>query len=80
MDGCTVNWFPYTARDPIPLRAVAAGQMANGDTVYVTKFDYVHNGNSRNFPGHYVEGAAETVADYGGSARRSTTMMMMVVL
>ena len=80
MEGCTIYWFPYTAREPIPPRAVTAGQMANGDTVYVTKFDYMYNGQPKNFPGHYVEGAAETVAGFAGVACRSSTMMMMVVL
>ena len=80
MEGCTVYWFPYTAHDPIPPRAVTAGQMANGDTVYVTKFDYVYNNHSKHFTGHYVEEAADTVAEYAGGVLRSTTMMMMVVL
>ena len=80
MEGCTIYWFPYTARDPIPPRSVTAGKMANGDTVYVTKFDYLYNGQPKNFPGHYVEGAADTVAEFAGGDRRSTTMMMMVIL
>ena len=80
VEGCTIYWFPYTARDPIPPRAVTAGQMKNGDTVYVTYFDYVYNNNPTHFPGHYVEGAADTVAEYAGAPRRSTTMRMMVVL
>ena len=80
MEGCTIYWFPYTARDPIPSRAVTAGQMDNGDTVYVTYFDYLYNGQPKNFPGHYVEGAADTVAEFAGGPRRSTTMRMMVVL
>ena len=80
MEGCVIYWVPYTARDRVPPRAVTAGQMASGVMVYVTKFDFIHNNKRKNVPGHYVEGAADTVGEYGGVARRSNTMMMMVVL
>ena len=52
-EGCTIFWVLYIARDPIPPRAVTAGQTANGDRVFVTKF-YIGAYRS----GHYVEGAA----------------------
>ena len=78
-EGCTIHWVPYIARDPIPHRAVTAGHMANGDTVYVSKFE-VGNGPLSGLPGHYVEGAENTVSEYMNVPRRSTTMMMMVVL
>ena len=74
-EGCTIVWVPYIARDPIPPRAALTGHMANGDRVYVTKFDY----NEENLAGHYVEGAENTVGAHAG-IRRSNTMMMMVVL
>ena len=79
MEDCTIFWVPYTAHDPIPPRAVMAGNMANGDIVYVTKFCF-------NFPpiiclpGHYVEGADNTFNQFDNVVRRFTTMMMMVVL
>ena len=79
MEDCTVFWVPYTAGHPIHPRAVIGGHMANGDVVYVTKFDF-------NYPpvlslaGHYVEGAADTVATAGGVARKTSTMMMLIVL
>ena len=76
MEDCTIFWVPYIARDPIHPRSVTAGYMANGDVVYVTKFD--HNGNG--LAGHYVEGGDHVIGCYHGSAWTSTTMMMMVVL
>ena len=78
-EGCTIHWVPYVARDPIPPRAVTAGHMANGDTVYVSKFEF-GNGPLSSVPGHYVASAENTVSEYMGVPRRSTTMMMMVVL
>ena len=79
MEGCTIFWVPYTARDPIPHRAVTAGSMANGDRVYVTKFGY-NNSLILTLAGHYVEGADATVSPLGWATRRSSTMMMMVIL
>ena len=78
-EGCTIHWVPYIARDPIPPRAVTAGQMANGDRVYVSQFE-VGNGPLSGLPGHYLEGAENTVSQYAKVPRRSTTMMMMVIL
>ena len=79
-EGCTIFWVSYIARDPIPPRAVISGRMANGDRVYVTKFDYNYP-PVQSLSGHYVEGAANTFAPYGwGVTRHSSTMMMMVVL
>ena len=78
-EGCTVFWVPYTVGHPINPRSVTGGHMANGDVVYVTKFDY-------NLPpvislaGHYVEDADHTVATAGGVARTSSSMMMLIVL
>ena len=78
-EGCTVFWIPYVVRDPIHPRSVIAGHMANGDEVYVTKFNY-------NYPliislaGHYVEGADFTTAPAGGVARHSCNMMTLIVL
>ena len=76
MEGCTIFWVPYTARDLIPLRAVVVGHMSDGNTVYVTKFKY----NSISLPGHYEEGAAHTVTTFSYGFRTSATMEMMVVL
>ena len=78
-EGCTVFWVPYIARNPIPPRAVITGHMANGDRVYVTKFDY-NQPPVNSLAGHYVEGAENTFSDYGGGTRRSSAMMIMVVL
>ena len=67
------------ARDPIHPRSVIAGHMANGDEVYVTKFNY-------NYPpiislaGQYVEGADFTTAPAGGVTRHSRIIMMLIVL
>ena len=82
MEGCTVFWVPYTAGDPINPTAVIGGHMANGSVVYVTKFDY-YNPNRpsvKSLVGHYVEGAAFTIGRLRGTTRRSSTMMMLVVL
>ena len=76
---CTIFWVPYIARDPIPPRAVITGHMANGDRVYVTKFDY-NQPPVQSLAGHYVEGAENTFADHAGGNRSSSAMMMMVVL
>ena len=79
IEGCTVFWVYYTAGDLINPRAVIAGHMANGDAVYVTKFNY-------NMPpmfslsGHYVEGAHHTFGTHKGTFQSSTSMMMLVVL
>ena len=79
MEDCIVFWVPYIAGHPINPISVIGGHMANGDVVYVTKFDY-------NYPpvislaGHYVEGADHTVATAGGVAWSSSTMMMLIVL
>ena len=79
MEGCAIFWVHYVARDPIPPKAVTAGHKENGDSVYVTKFDYNHP-PLFTLPGHYVEGAEDAVTTFAGIARRSTTMMMIVVL
>ena len=79
MEDCTTYWVTYVARDPLPPRAVTAGHMANGDRVYVSKFD-VGNGELMGLPGHYVAGAENTVTEYKAVARRSNIMMIMVVL
>ena len=71
-EGCTIFWVPYIARDPIPPRAVVAGQTANGDRVFVTKFNFRS--------GHYVEGAADSISPYLGHFLHSNIMMVMVVL
>ena len=60
---CTIFWVPYIARDPIPPRAVIIGHMANGDRVYVTKFDY-NQPPVQSLAGHYVEGAENTFAEH----------------
>ena len=79
VEDCVVFWVPYTAGNPINPRPVIGGHMANGDTVYVTKFDY-------NFPlvlslvGHYVEGADHTISLAGSVIQSSSTMMMLTVL
>ena len=78
-EGCTIFWVPYVARDPIPPRAVITGRMANGDRVYVTKFDY-NQPPVQSLAGHYVEGAGNTFVDHAGGTRSSSAMMMMVVL
>ena len=78
VEGCTIFWVPYTARDPVPPRAVKAGHMVNGDIVYVTKFSLVPP--AKLLVGHYVAGAENTVSQHLGVVQRSTTMMMMVVL
>ena len=79
MEGCTVFWVPYTARDPIHPRAVIAGHMVNGDTVHVTKF-----GDNRpslySMAGSYVEGANHTIGSQSGTFQTSPSMMMLVVL
>ena len=77
IDDCTVLWVSYTARDPIHPRAVSSGHMANGDVVYVTKFN---DADGRNLAGHYVQGANVTVGGFGGSAMSSATMMMLIVV
>ena len=79
MEGCTVSWVPYIARDPIHRRAVIAGHMANGDTVYVTMFDY-NRPPLFSLAGHYVEGAAITIGRLGVATQNSTTMMMLIML
>ena len=78
MEGCTVFWVPYTARDPIHPRAVIAGHMVNGDTVHVTKFG--NNPSVYSLAGHYVEGATHTFGNSGGDFQSSAFMMMLVVL
>ena len=78
VDDCTVFWVPYTAGDLINPRAVTAGHTANGDVVYVTKFDHNYP-PMKSLAGHYVEGADQTIGTFGGTWT-STTMMMMVVL
>ena len=77
MEDCTVFWVPYTARDPIPSRAVMAGHTANGSVVYVTKFYGI---KSHSLAGHYVDGAERTSGVRGRAVESSTTMMMLVVL
>ena len=78
-DECTIFWVPYTAGHPVNPRSAIGGHMANGDVVYVTKFD-------DSFPpvislaGHYVHGADRTIATTGGVVRSSSTMMMLIVL
>ena len=76
-EGCTILWVPYIARDTIPPRAVMAGQMANGDTVFVTKF---FTSTVAYIGGHYVEGAAESISPFANRIERSNTMMVPVVL
>ena len=78
-EGCTVFWIPYVAGDPIHPRSVIAGHMANGDEVYVTKFNYNKPPNI-SLAGHYVEGTDVTTAPSGGVARHSRIMMMLIVL
>ena len=79
MEDCAIFWVPYTAGHPIHPRAVIGGYMANGDVVYVAKFDF-------NYPpvlslvANYVEGADDTDATAGGVARKTSTMMMLIVL
>ena len=79
LEDCTVFWVPYTAGHPIHPRAVIDGHMANGDVVYVTKFDF-NSQSTISLAGHYVEGADDTVATAGGVARKTSTMMMLIVL
>ena len=79
MEDCTVFWVPYTAGHPIHPRAVIGGHMANGDVVYVTKFDFNYQ-SIISLAGHYVDGADDTVATAAGVARKASTMMMLIVL
>ena len=79
VEDCTVFWVPYVGRDPINPRAVIAGRMANGDAVYVTKFDYSRP-PMLSLAGHYVEGADLTYGSGGQAVQSSTTMMMLVML
>ena len=53
--------------------------MANGDTVYVTKFDY-YAPISVNLAGHYVTGADSTLSVYDMREASSPSMMMAVIL
>ena len=79
VEDCTAFWVPYTVGDLINPRAVTAGNMANGDAVYVTKFDY--NGPPVfSLAGHYVEGADHTIGNNGGVSQSSSVMWMLVVL
>ena len=79
MEGCTIAWMPYTARDPVHPGAVGAGHMGTGDVVYVTKFDCCSQ-SGISIAGHYVEGADYTIGAFDRFSPKSTTMMMMVVL
>ena len=79
MEDCTVFWVPYTAGHPIHPRSVIGGHMANGDVVYVTKFDYSYP-PVVSLAGHYVKGTDRTISPAGGALQSSTTMMMLIVL
>ena len=78
-EDCTVYWVPYTAGRPIHPRSVIGGHMANGDVVYVTKFDYSYP-PVVSLAGHYVKGADHTISPAGGAVQSCTTMMMLIVL
>ena len=79
MEDCTAFWVSYTAGDLINPRAVTAGNVANGDAVYVTKFDY--NGPPVfSLAGHYVEGADHAISNNWGVSQSSRVMWMLVVL
>ena len=82
MEDCSVFWIPYTAGDPINPAVVIGGHMANGGVVYVTKFDHYNRNRSsaKSLIGHYVEGAAFTIGRHSGNTKRSSSMMMLVVL
>ena len=77
-EGCTALWVPYTPGNPINSRAVIAGHMANGSTVYVTKFD--SSPPAKSLAGHYVEGGTHTIGNHAGVSMSSTVMMMLVIL
>ena len=76
---CTIFWVPFTAYQAVPSGAIIAGHMANGDTVYVTKFDY-YAPISVNLAGHYVTGADSTLSVYDMREASSQSMMMAVIL
>ena len=79
VEGCTIFWVPYTAGRPLPSQAVIGGVMANGDVVYVVKFDCIFNGKVKSISGYYIEGAPHATSGYAGT-RHLAAMMMMVVL
>ena len=78
-DSCTIFWVPFTAHQAVPSSAIIAGHMANGDTVYVTKFDY-NVPISVNLAGHFATGADSTISVYDMREASSLSMMMAVVL
>ena len=78
-DDCTALWVLYTARDPLPTRAVTGGHMVSGEVAYVTKFDILYNGETVTISGYYTKGAPNAVSAYIG-LRISNTMMMLVIL
>ena len=80
IEACTVFWVPYVARDPIPARAVEAGHMADGNTVYVTKVVLPINNKPRNLTGHYFLGADKSCTIFAYRVLCNPTMMMLVVL
>ena len=78
VEDSTVFWVPCTAGDPIHPRAVVSGHMANGNAVYVTKFD-ANISPIRNLAGYYVQGEDFTIGEFFGT-QLSSSMMMMIVL
>ena len=80
VEGCTIFWVSYTAGEPIPAQAVIGGSMANGDGVYVVKFDYAHaNGQVWSIVSYYIEGPLYATSPFL-TVGHATNVMMMVVL
>ena len=79
VEGCTIFWVSYTAGEQLPSQTVIGGAMANGDVVYVVKFDRIHRNKVFSISGYYIEGATHAISNYYG-VRHSVIMMVMVML
>ena len=76
-EGCTVFSQPYILDQPLPERAVIAGQLFNGDNIYVASIHRWNDPTKVRFPGYYIEANGYAQSRYDRSYHRFNILIVL---